>query len=285
MIRTKSRPRPVLAVVLRILCQALKILLLLLFLWFVVPRIWIGISRAAVSFGTQTGLLAVEIPVAGTGSMYPTFPRGEGEDKMALANQVVSRAGMFAYPKGITLFNTTYFGHQIGRGDIVVVENEATRVATQELYGESTGWIKRVIAIAGDTLELRDGIVYLNDQALAEPYTARSRSTFAQTFLQDCTEVQVPDNSIFVMGDNRKGSGDSREVGFFSLDDVEYALPLANQSGELAANWRDTAEDFDDSARITLNKDLYLKQLNEERAAAGVKPLRYESKLQQSAAK
>ncbi|MDO8620928.1 MAG: signal peptidase I [Candidatus Levybacteria bacterium] len=221
----------------------------------------------------QLGYINESISSTG-GSMYPTFPEGE------------SITGMLPYPNGLSIFRRRFFGgHEIGRGDVVVVEDDKTRKTTQELYGYPSGWLKRVIAIGGDTLEIRDGIVYLNNQPLKEPYIAKARSTFGQTFLKECSKVTVPENSIFVMGDNRKGSGDSREVGFFSANDVDHVLPLKSQKGDLAKNWRDTSKDFDESSKIKLNKERYLELLNEKRKDVGTKPLKYQVKLEQSAGK
>lgn len=68
--------------------------------------------------------------------------------------------------------------------------------------------IKRVIAVAGETIEIKKGIVYVNGQALKEPYI--------NTAIKSTTDMQplvVPDKQVFVMGDNRGMSFDSRAIG------------------------------------------------------------------------
>jgi len=223
--------------------------------------------------------------ISGTGSMYPTFPKGEGKDPIALSKQVVGTPGMFRYPNGLLIMGKRFFGYQIGRGDIVVVENEQIRERIAKIYGEPGGWVKRIIGLPGDTIELRDGIVYLNKQPLRETYTAKPRSTFGQSFLGECKETTVPDDSVFLMGDNRKGSGDSRDMGFVGIAAIDHVIPLKSQIGVLDHGWRHTANDLDEASRIQLVRDEYLKLLNDKRREAGVKPVTYQPKLEASAEK
>jgi len=154
---------------------------------------------------------------------------------------------------------------------------------TEKLYGHPSGWVKRVVGMPGDTIELRNGIVYLNDQPQKEPYTAQAHSTFGQSYLKECQKVTIPENSVFVMGDNRKGSGDSREIGFININDISHVLPLEKQKGGLDKNWRDTTLDLEESSKIKIDKQKYLDLLNEKRAEAKVKALKYQPKLEDSA--
>lgn len=262
----------------------LKRLAFLLFSIISIP-IWLFIYYlSATTVVHRLNLYNEPIPVSGTGSMYPTFPKGESENSIELAKETVSTPGMMPYPNGLYIFGKRYFAHEIGRGDIVVFENDRTRKITKEKYGEESGFIKRVIALPGDTIEIKDGLVIINNIPLLEPYISLPRSTFGGDFLSDCQTLIVPENKLFVMGDNRKGSGDSRhELGLVDYKDVNHVLPWEKQKGILDKNWRDTGNDLSDNAKIRLDASEYLKILNEKRAEANLKPLKLDSKLSNSA--
>ncbi|BCV24802.1 MAG: signal peptidase [Bacillota bacterium] len=76
-------------------------------------------------------------------------------------------------------------------------------------------YIKRVIAVAGQTVEIRDGRVWVDGKPLAEPYL--SEATYGQF-----GPVRIPQGRLFVLGDNRNNSQDSRypEVGLVPLKSV-----------------------------------------------------------------
>ena len=98
------------------------------------------------------------------------------------------------------------------RGDIVVFDPPESWTADS-----GTPYIKRVIGLPGDTLQIRDGLVYINDIALEEPYLYDGQPTVATG--GDDTWV-IPPDQLFVMGDHRSDSADSRVFGPVPRDRV-----------------------------------------------------------------
>ena len=76
--------------------------------------------------------------------------------------------------------------------------------------------VKRVIAVPGDRISISDGAIYLNGERLDE-------SAYWSGYIEDSEmpEVTVPDKCLFVVGDNRNHSGDSRHVGFIPYCQVK----------------------------------------------------------------
>lgn len=103
------------------------------------------------------------------------------------------------------------------RGDIIVFEPPAG----WSLDGDRTPFIKRIIGVAGDTIELVDGHVVVNGQRLDEPYVFQQDGVTQPT---DPTSGQsrwtIPAGELFVMGDHRQESADSRTFGPIAVSSV-----------------------------------------------------------------
>lgn len=95
----------------------------------------------------------------------------------------------------------SYRVHDVNRGDIIVFERPAG-----EADSGITDLIKRVVGLPGDTVEGQNGQVLVNGQPLAEPYLDEGVVT------TDFPPTEVPEGHLFMMGDNR---GDSRDSRFF----------------------------------------------------------------------
>ncbi len=95
----------------------------------------------------------------------------------------------------------SYRLHDVNRGDVVVFERQPGDAGTiRDL-------IKRVVAVEGDTIETRGDTLYVNDQPVKEPYVKSSSIGTA------VARRTIPPHQVFVMGDNRTNSSDSRVFG------------------------------------------------------------------------
>ena len=76
--------------------------------------------------------------------------------------------------------------------------------------------MKRVIAIPGDKVMITDGAVYLNNRQIEEDYV------FTEGISGEMAEIEIPKGRVFVLGDNRAGSTDSRSetVGLVKIDEI-----------------------------------------------------------------
>lgn len=78
--------------------------------------------------------------------------------------------------------------------------------------------LKRVIGVPQDIITVIDGALFINGQAYDEPYL---NMEYCQEFKQSTFQVVVPDNSYFVLGDNRDNSSDSRILGMMKKQSIE----------------------------------------------------------------
>jgi signal peptidase I len=95
------------------------------------------------------------------------------------------------------------FIHGPRRGDVVVVE----------IANEEEPLIKRVVAISGETVEVRQGQVFINGELLNEPWVTRQGGPHSAA-------MRVPPLHVFILGDNRGSSRDSRAFGPVSVDQI-----------------------------------------------------------------
>lgn len=127
----------------------------------------------------------------------------------------VSGDSMYPTYKDREYIFTNIIGMKLGsinRGDVVVFKAPIDR---------TKDFIKRVIAIAGDTIEIKEGSVYVNGKKLDEHAYLRSEvKTHGGSYLDENEVKVIPDGYVFVMGDNRQYSSDSREWGLLKTSEI-----------------------------------------------------------------
>ena len=153
-------------------------------------------------------------------SMYPTSKDG---DRVVISRRVL-------------------FNKSINRSDVVILEapidveqNDTMFAVYEEKMGFSyftynvmglgkRSYIKRIVGLPGEHLYIAEtGEVYINDELLEEQYLVEGLKT---PRTGDYYDVQIPEGYVFVMGDNRDGSKDSRELGLIPINKIEGKVIL-----------------------------------------------------------
>ena len=159
----------------------------------IVSIIWSSIwsfSVAVIIVGVVYIFLGRPFTVSGA-SMYPTLHNG---DRM-----ILSKIG------------------EINRFDVVVLKAP----------DENVEYIKRVIGMPGDTLEMKQGVLYINGKKIEQPFINTEALQKQTVFIDDFTlqtltgETKIPEGKYFVMGDNRGVSKDSRMIGLIDRKAIE----------------------------------------------------------------
>jgi signal peptidase I len=111
---------------------------------------------------------------------------------------------------------TAYWFEKIPRRYDIIIFKPPAELHVKEDF------VKRVIGLPGETIRVHNGVVYINDKPLQEPYITPDRAPVAEF-----ASFIIPEGNVFVMGDNRNNSQDSRYWG---------PLPIGNIKGK--AWWR-----------------------------------------------
>ncbi len=119
------------------------------------------------------------------------IPAGSLKPALLIGDQILAKTG-FAIKNGVQ------------KGDVIIFSHPRD---------PSKDFIKRVVAVGGETVEIKEKEIYINHEKINEPYVIHSDSRIIPANLSprdNMPAVKVPDDSLFVMGDNRDNSHDSR---------------------------------------------------------------------------
>jgi signal peptidase I len=160
-----------------------------------------------------------------------TIPSGSMMDTLLIGDYIL--VNKFLFGAEVPLTDRHLPGLRDPRhGDIVVFKypNDETR-----------DFIKRIIAVGGDTIQVRDNRVLLNGHSIDEPYVRPGSFTgppSAQcSYAYGCDPLKVPEGAYFVMGDNRDNSQDSRYWGFVRREKIRGKAFLIYWSWNGEGHW------------------------------------------------
>lgn len=162
-------------------------------------------------------------------SMYPTFKQNE----RLILNRIYRTKNQIPQRGEVITFEAPSLSHvTLSEADlenpVAKYENEPQGWFSKFWYYaiefNKTSYIKRVIALPGEHLEIKDGKVYINGKELEETYLANDVIT--NSLDGAFTDIIVPEGTVFVMGDNREHSGDSRRFGCIPFEKIESKVWL-----------------------------------------------------------
>ena len=168
-------------------------------------------------------------------SMFPTF---ESNDRLIL-NRLYRTLKTTPQRGDIVTFeapSVTYVSAEEVdlENPVAIYNNESKGWFSNFLYNVvevgKTSYIKRVIALPGEHVQIKDGKVYINGEELVEDYLPEG--TITDSMAKDgmsggqFLDLVVPEGTVFVMGDNRANSGDSRRFGCIPYEKIEGKVVL-----------------------------------------------------------
>jgi len=128
-------------------------------------------------------------------------------------NQVKGASMEPTFQSGEYIFTSkiTYKFRPMQKGDVVIFKSPKN---------PDIEYIKRVMGLPGDKVLVQNSEVYINGQQISENYISAKTNLWEGGFLKEGVTVTIPDGFIFVMGDNRPRSSDSREFGPININSI-----------------------------------------------------------------
>ena len=187
-------------------------------------REWIGCILIAVILALLVRYYIGTPTIVQQPSMYPTLK----QDQRLILNRwertikkMPERGNIITFEAPSSNYISAYDADL--ENPIAKYENEPegiwNRFCFYVLEVNKTSYIKRVIGLPGEHIKIENGKVYINENELQEPYL--QEGVITDDLNGAFTDIIVPENTVFVMGDNRGQSTDSRRFGCIPLEKIE----------------------------------------------------------------
>ncbi|MBQ9600238.1 MAG: signal peptidase I [Clostridia bacterium] len=182
---------------------------------------WVYTLAIAIAVAFSIKIFVFDIVRVDGSSMYPTL---ENNDRL-----IVTKLGYTPHQGDIVILDSTYKKREAYFEKVAKEQGKDSLNFVDKFFAERNGmpselqtkyYVKRVIALPGQTVDLVDGYVYVDGAKLDEPYYD-GKTTSIDASVQ--YPITVEDNCVFVMGDNRNHSKDSRSS---DLGQVPYGALL-----------------------------------------------------------
>jgi len=145
------------------------------------------------------------------------IPSGSMEDTLLIGDHLL--VNKFVYGMQVPGVDGRFLTiREPRRGDIVVFEFPEDR---DKAFWKRRDFIKRIVGLPGDTIEIRDKQLFVNNQSLVIPEAVFKDGTLLPGGRDNMPSIKVPAGHYFMMGDNRDRSYDSRFWGFVSNEEIK----------------------------------------------------------------
>ena len=180
---------------------------------------WLGSIIIALVIAIIISIFIIQPSTVFGASMEPTLKQGD----WVIISRVNSTLKMgYDYEDIVIIDSNVHKKHTIKDDLIFILRYNGITNRLLDQVPEDRYWIKRIIGKEGDVLQFLNGDVYRNGEKLEESYI-KDGVTYAPF-----DTIEVPKNHVFVLGDNRNYSGDSRSIG---------PIPVENVLGKMIASF------------------------------------------------
>jgi len=168
------------------------------------------------------------------------IPSASMEDTLLIGDRILVAKFIYGIKVPFTKVHILDF-HKPEVGDIFVFKPPTAEESESRGFtwaGKSQNFIKRIVGLPGDVIEIRNGELYRNGMAIVgEDYVKRAPFSRMSMHLQNKPPFKIPPGYVFAMGDNRDRSSDSRYWGPVPMENIKGQAFLTYWSWNKEADW------------------------------------------------